>query len=335
MLPTQPAHQPAQIIFATYAARPDILPDDEHAAAVLRVHGYRVAAAVWDDTNLTPADWATFSAVVVGSTWDYFTKPAAFQAWLTMLERANVIVFNPIPLMRWNADKIYLRELERAGVPIVPTLWVNKDSDTSIDELLSQCDWTELILKPSISAGSYKTARFLRSDLQSSASEYQALLADIVQESSAMLQPLVPEILLTGEYSFIFFKGSDEVVFSHAVLKSAQAGEFRIQEKYGGQTRIVEAPPHLIQQARDVLDAVESIVGEDSANWLYARVDGVERDGQLLLMEVEMIEPSLFFTEADAAEKGAAERFVDIFAEQFADSLTKRFTERLAKRFGK
>jgi hypothetical protein len=359
-----------RIAFATYAKKPAILPDDEHFARALRERGNKhgqapmdVVGVVWDENHT--ATWTTFDAVVVRSVWDYFTKPHAFFQWLTALEQVaeqvaeqgaerdaerdskqgKLRVWNDCAIMRWNADKTYLRELEQAGVSIVPTIWLrstqishNNPEQTpkpaletvleaalklDLEQVVADCPWHDLILKPSISAGSYKTARFSRS----AAHEYQSLLQDILTESTAMLQPLVPEILAVGEYSFVFLNTSTGAVFSHAVLKSATDGEFRIQEKYGGTTRALQAAPDLIAQAHNVLDTALGIVAthmkstEETASeprWLFARVDGVERDGKLLLMELEMIEPSLFFTEALAADEAVAERFADSLLEALA-----------------
>ncbi len=289
------------IAFATYAERPAILPDDELTASCLRAHGVNIVGAVWDNPDVR---WSEFDAVIIRSTWDYYTKAPSFLAWLDALERANVRVWNPLPLMRWNADKIYLRSLEYEGVPIVPTVWLERGSENasqaSLLDIMRDNGFDEIILKPTISAGAYRTARVT----QATAEAHQALLTEILTDSHVMIQPYLREIETLGEVSLMFFNTGDGGVFSHAARKTPQAGDFRIQEEYGGLTQGFVPSAELLEQAHAVLDATEECISV--ANWLYARVDGVEVAGKLLLMELEMIEPSLFFeTHADAPERFA------------------------------
>jgi glutathione synthase/RimK-type ligase-like ATP-grasp enzyme len=296
------------VAFATYAAHPAILPDDECAADALRERGVEVTGAVWDDASV---DWSGFDAVVIRSTWDYFTKPALFLAWLDALERSQVRVLNPLPLMRWNADKIYLRALHQAGVRIVPTLWIDKGTHISIDGALREQStlqnnsnslaWSDVILKPTVSAGAYRTARFSIGE----ALAHQSLLDEITCDSHAMLQPFMHEIETHGELSFMFFhngvRGTDSAAFSHCIRKMPKGGDFRIQEEYGGVNEQIQPSAGLLRQASHALQAALGLASRAAADstltheWLYARVDGVETSAGLAIMEIECIEPSLFF----------------------------------------
>jgi hypothetical protein len=302
----------SSIAFATYAAHPAVLPDDDLAAAALRERGVCVTGAVWDDERV---DWGSFDAVVIRSAWDYYRKPASFLLWLDALEKANVRVFNPIPLMRWNADKIYLRALNQAGVHIVPTVWIEQGAGLkmSLDKVLQEQGWSNVILKPTISAGAYRTARF--DAVQ--AAECQLLLTEITSTSHAMLQPFMREIETSGELSFMFFNdshnSSQEAVssyLSHCIRKTPQRGDFRIQEEFGGANTLIRPDAELVSQACHALNMALHLgctptAGEKSQTWLYARVDGVETSTGLALMEIELIEPSLFF----AFDVAAPDRF--------------------------
>jgi glutathione synthase/RimK-type ligase-like ATP-grasp enzyme len=331
---------PYHLLFTTYAQHPALLPDDELAACELGKRGVSVTPAVWDDATIA---WKRADAVIVRSSWDYFRKRAAFYHWLERLEREQVRIWNTVPLMRWNADKTYLQALERAGVPIVPTYWIYPDvvkpEHTALHKTLyaasetlatsmqalrtdagastKNIHRTAYILKPTFSAGSYHTMQFDLASASVQESPVSALLRTITLEhgSAAMLQPLIPEVLFDGELSLIFFHDgtSHAGTFSHAVRKTPAAGDFRIQEKYGGSTTPMTPAPHILEQAHRALSTALSLAPQGS-DWLYARVDGVMIETTFVLMEIELIEPSLFFS----CNASAAERFASVLMQRLA-----------------
>ncbi|MFZ0803347.1 MAG: hypothetical protein WBQ09_11915 [Terriglobales bacterium] len=278
------------ILLATCESIPDLTEDDQALIAPLAKRGIEARPAVWSDASIP---WPAADAVLIRSCWDYHLRRPEFLAWIASLEQAGVRVWNPPAMLRWNADKIYLRDLERKGVAIVPTLWPEKGFQ--LQQELRKYSWTKAVIKPRVSATAYRTVLTSAGETN----EAQALADDLLRGPGAMLQEFMEEVSTRGEWSLIFFSGK----FSHAVLKIPKAGDFRVQHDFGGAERIAEAPESVIRAASRVIGALESVP-------LYARVDGVESGSQFLLMELELIEPALFLKLAE----GAAERFADTIA---------------------
>jgi glutathione synthase/RimK-type ligase-like ATP-grasp enzyme len=278
------------ILCATCESIPNLTEDDRTLIAPLAERGIEARAAVWGDHNVS---WDAADAVVIRSCWDYHLRLKEFLGWITSLENAGVRVWNPPAMLRWNADKIYLRELERNGVPIVPTLW--PEAGFRLRQELRKHDWKKAVVKPRVSATAHRT--ILTSADQANIA--QPLVDDLLQVPGVMVQEYLEEVSSNGEWSLIFFSGK----FSHAVIKTPKAGDFRVQHDFGGAERLAAAPNSLIQAATRVIAAVESTP-------LYARVDGVESGGQFLLMELELIEPALFLK----LSEDAADRFAEAIA---------------------
>jgi glutathione synthase/RimK-type ligase-like ATP-grasp enzyme len=270
-----------KIAFVTYAANPTITPDDNLTAEALRRMGYMVQPAVWDDPAVA---WQAFDLVLIRSPWDYHHKAEAFVAWLDRLEGLGVAVENALPLLRWNAHKTYLRDLEARGIPIIPTVWV-KQGEPMPALTAVWGEPHEVVVKPTVSASAYLTERLRTEEL----SAFKAAV-DI------MIQPFVREITVVGEWSLLYFDG----LYSHAVKKYPQAGDFRVQSAFGGKVSLEVPTPALLEQVQGILNALDTTP-------LYARVDGVEVDGRFLLMELELVEPSLFLrADVDAPQRFAA-----------------------------
>lgn len=238
--------------------------------------GLQAEPVVWD---LPDTQWQRFEAVVIRSCWDYHTRLAEFTTWLDRVEQAGVPVWNPPALLRWNADKVYLRDLAERGIPIVPTRWVSQGEETSLADVLDAARWPEAVVKPAVSAAAFHTFRVNRADAQAAAPRFQALVA----ARDVLVQVFLPEIERTGEWSFCFFGG----IYSHAVVKRPQPGEFRVQEAHGGTAEPAHPGPDLVAQAEAVIAALPGPS-------VYARVDACQVDGRLRLMELEALEPSLF-----------------------------------------
>ncbi|MFI5363193.1 MAG: RimK family alpha-L-glutamate ligase [Elusimicrobiota bacterium] len=280
------------VAVATCAEYPG-LPDGERSLlAALREIGVSAEPAVWDSPAV---DWTAFEGVVLRATWDYHVKSNAFLAWLARLEAAGVPLWNPAPVVRANMVKSYLRGLERAGVAVVPTAWIAPGGGRSLDDILSERGWTRAVVKPVVSASAFRTRRVERGRPGS-----QAALDEVLAHSDAMVQPFLPEITDEGEWSFIFIEGA----FSHAVLKTPAPGDFRVQSEHGGASERRVPPPGLRSQA-------ERVVALGASGLLYARVDGVRRGRDLLLAELELIEPYLHLDEAPGAAALLARAIAD------------------------
>ena len=282
------------IAFATHQGLPNLAPDDRLALEALADAGLDVRPAIWNSPQIK---WGEFSAVVIRSCWDYHLMPQKFKAWLNRLEALDLRVWNPPEIVRWNMDKFYLKELQEKGVRVTPSVWLRRGEPAKLGELLRERGWQEAVLKPTVSASAHQTLR-LR---QNEAASFEKQFSEMLGSNHMLVQPFMEEIRTKGEWSLLFFGKQ----FSHAVLKRPAEGDFRVQQQFGGSEQAQHPPDHLIEQAHAILDLID-------APLLYARVDGVESDGDFVLMELELIEPVLFFRHSpDAAlrfSKGLLER---------------------------
>ena len=271
------------IAFATSAKVPDLTDDDRLLVSALAARGVASEPAIWNDDAL---DWERYSAVVIRSTWDYHLHLDEFLAWLDRLESLDVRVVNAPSLVRWNAEKVYLRDLADRGIAIVPTRWVERGERSSLEEILRETRWTDVVVKPSVSASAHQTWRMRADEVGARDEEFSSM----VESGRVLVQPFLPAIQTEGEWSLLFFGGE----YSHAVLKRPRHDDFRVQQAHGGTADTKEPSRHVIDQARRVLDAA----GQPSH---YARVDGCVVNRRFVLMELELIEPDLFLRAHPAA----------------------------------
>jgi glutathione synthase/RimK-type ligase-like ATP-grasp enzyme len=271
-----PPHH-ASIALATYAEHPSLTPDDGLLAAALARHGLEPVAAPWDDPGM---EWPRHDAVVLRSCWDYHHRAPDFAAWLDRLERGGARVHNGVPTLRWNMRKTYLRDLEAAGIPVADTVWVTLGSTTSLAQIAAAKGWTDMVVKPTVSSTGWETWLVERAGDAGD----EARFARLRGERDLMVQRFLPGILTEGEVSLIFIAGR----FSHAVRKRARPGEFRVHEEYGGTITLEAATAGLVREAARALAAAPEPT-------LYARVDGVMAGGTLVVTELELVEPKLYF----------------------------------------
>jgi glutathione synthase/RimK-type ligase-like ATP-grasp enzyme len=274
-----------RVALATYEQAPGLAPDDRTLVPALDRLGIDAVATVWSRDR----EWHRFDGVVIRSCWDYHHRAGEFLSWIDGLAAANVPTWNSRALVRWNADKRYLLALAERGVATVPTVVAS-----TMDEVISGAagrGWTRFVVKPAVSASGHEThALTLPLDEAAILSVSRAVaLGDV------LVQPFVDEVERDGEYSFSFIEGE----LSHAAIKRAAAGDFRVQTEYGGTVSRVDAPFDLAGQAASALAALPETP-------LYARVDGVARNGRLLLTELELIEPNLFLQHAPGASNRLA-----------------------------
>ena len=284
-----PVGDVTRIALATYRDLPQLNEDDRLLQRALGALGIDAAPAVWDSAE---ERWSEYQAVLLRSCWDYHRRLEEFLAWLTVLERAGTAVWNPVPLVRWNSHKRYLKDVAAHGVPVVPTRWLRQGDQVGLVQLLAELGWRDAVVKPAVSASAFGTWR----TSPATAAHDQARLDRLISDGDVMVQPLVAAVAAPGEWSLVFLGGQ----FSHAVLKRPAAGDYRVQWEFGGSAVSAVPGAHLVAAAERALAAAP---GEA----LYARVDGVEQDGRLVLMELELIEPHLFFGwSAPAAARLAA-----------------------------
>lgn len=267
---------------AQYAA-PNVDDEDSLLTRYLREQGHTVEPRVWSNPAV---DWLRYDVVVVKSPWDYFDRVEEFYVWLARMQHLGVPMLNPAATIRWNANKQYLLEMEQAGVRIVPTRWLARGSQFEAEELFATLGSEQLVVKPAVSGGAKNTFALTR---QESAIR-QPQLGELLRHEDFLVQPFQPEIQAEGEWSLVYFGGE----YSHCVLKTPKSGDFRVQHYLGGGIEPRQAPAHLRRAADD-------IVQRFAAGCLYARVDGVDAGGELLLMELELIEPFLYLASADGS----------------------------------
>jgi glutathione synthase/RimK-type ligase-like ATP-grasp enzyme len=280
----------SRIAFATASDYPHLTLDDQLVVQVGNQFGLTIEPAIWNDPSVV---WRDFDAVVIRSCWDYHHQPETFLAWVTMLEQAEVVLWNPPAVIYWNHNKQYLLDLEQWGVPVVPTLYLPQGASADLPSLLATRGWADVVIKPAISASAFNTWR------ATSATEgtNPARFATQLHQSPTLIQPYMPEIE-AGEWSLIYFNGQ----FSHAALKLPKAGDFRVQGAFGGASQPALPDKGLIEQGATIIAHVQAQLERE---FLYIRVDGIVIDGRLVIMELELIEPSLFI----AFDEQAAARF--------------------------
>lgn len=292
-----------RILFATYRSAPFVTDDDQLVVRALADRGVAVDAAPWDDA----VEWDAYAAVLPRSTWDFHHRLQEFRQWLDRLSGLGVPTLNPSGLLHWNVSKSYLQSLEALGIGIVPTLWVTREPGRThgLGQTIAQRGWDgAVVVKPIVSASAHGTWVAHRVDPAGDELRYRAAL-----EASAhglMLQPFLPEVRAQGEWSLVFIGGE----FSHAVLKRPAEGDFRVQEAYGGSSVAVEPDAGIIEAGARAVGAAAACTQLTPADVLYARVDGVVSDGRFLLMELEAVEPDLFFRLAPGAANRMASRIV-------------------------
>jgi hypothetical protein len=232
-------------------------------------------------------DLSGFDLILPLLAWGYQRRANDWFKALDDWEAASLRFANPVPTLRWNTDKDYLLDLEASGVAIVPTIETHCLCRDDLTAARERFGVDALVVKPSISGGADGTYRLFLCD---------PIPFDVI-ETEMLIQPLITSIANQGEFSLFYFSGE----FSHAIVKRPASGDFRVQEQFGGREKAIVPPDAAHALARAALSAAPALP-------LYARVDMViGEDGRFLLMELELIEPSLFFEHApDGGERFAA-----------------------------
>jgi len=262
--------------FLTLKDPADFVIDDEHAFAPMASLGWDVSAVPWCQTE---RPWSDFDAVVIRSTWDY---PPVLEQFLKTLEAidAQTRLANPIELVWWNLNKTYLRDLESMGIGIVPTLWLDDPDRASLLSAMASSAPGDRVIKPVVGANgvdAYHLAEYISSERMDG-------LVEVFHQRPCMIQPFMDNVISEGEYSLFYFNGQ----YSHAILKTPAASEFRSQEERGATIKQVRPEALLRQRGFQALECV-------SPKPLYARIDFVRDERRdFRVMEMELIEPSLY-----------------------------------------
>jgi glutathione synthase/RimK-type ligase-like ATP-grasp enzyme len=264
------------ILFATCDHQPLLTDDDAVLAAALRPLGIEVTPMPW--TEIDPFASVDAAPILLRSTWDYHRVPTMFGIWLQALQDSRRTVWNSPAAALGNIDKRYLRQLEERGIAIPKTRWIDRPEVASVRGAMAGEGWAQAVLKPRIAATAYGTF-LIAEDTELNEDDLSPARA-----SGALLQEYVAEIADRGETSMVYCDGA----FSHAVVKHARAGDFRVQKDFGGSVEAATPSPEMVAFG----DRVMATIPEQP---LYARVDVVESARGPLLMELELIEPELYF----------------------------------------
>ena len=267
-----------RIALASCAAWPKLSDDDRLLIPALQQFDVEAVPAIWDE----PIDWRQFDQVLIRSTWDYHLRPSEFLGWIEKLENAGVPVQNLPHLIRWNADKRYLRQLRDSGASIPHSVWIDDREEVSVHQIMDEQSWTSVVVKPTVSASAHNLRRVFKDDPL------------VSLKGPALVQQFIPEIVSSGEWSLVFLGGE----FSHAVIKRPTPGDFRVQSQFGGMATFAKPPEEIVDQVSKV---IASLPGKP----LYTRIDGVDCAGRFVLMEVELIEPELFLGMGKATDRFA------------------------------
>ena len=267
-----------------------LIPDADYSAEWRWAYDVEAQALIDAGAEVEPVRWtderdlAEFDLVLPLVAWGYHKDYPRWLRFLDRLEQLGVPIENSVPLLRWNGDKAYLAELGAAGIPTVPTMIVEALDEAALDGARERFGCSEIVVKPPISASAYGTFRLRQGDP----------VPESVRGWRMLVQPWIEAITSAGEYSLIFFGGE----FSHAVCKVPVPGEFRVQPEFGGIITRCEPPSGSLEIASAALAAAP-------AEPTYARVDlVVGNGGQLQVIELELIEPAFFLTQAP--ERGEA-----------------------------
>jgi glutathione synthase/RimK-type ligase-like ATP-grasp enzyme len=254
--------------------------------------GWQTSHISWRAKNM---DWGQFDAVIIRSTWDYQEDAELFMQVLNEIENSGTVLLNSLAIAQWNINKNYLQEVEQKGAKIIPTIWLGNFNFSLLASYFEHFKTEQLVIKPTISANSDNTFWLKKENFQAD----KELLETSLKNRQLMVQPFIPAIVEEGEYSLFYFADN----YSHCILKTPKQGDFRVQEEHGGILQNIDPSPALLDAAQKALQTIPEKV-------LYARIDLVEYKGKFNLMEIELIEPSLYFNLDDQA----ATRFAKSFA---------------------
>jgi len=270
---------------------PKLSVSDQLLLQPLEELGFTPQPVIWNDKK---ADWLSYDYLIPRSCWDYYKHIDDYNVWLTYLTAIHARVWNPVPVLRWNSTKKYLKDLEYNGVNIIPTVYITMKEKYFLHDIIKNKKWKHFVLKPAIGADGFEVSRGEIDTVKSS----QKQLDNLLKKSDVLIQPLMNEAVDDGEYSLIFIGGN----YSHAVLKRPKAGDFRSTYAFGGSVTTIKPSNMLIRQASRILEKLDTPT-------LYARVDGINVRETFMIMELELTEPYLYFESAPSS----AMKFAKIF----------------------
>ena len=254
----------------------NILLEQELLKSAFEAQGLKVDIAYWDNPTY---EWQETKSVLFRTIWDYFERFDEFWDWLEQVKTKTRLI-NSYELIKWNIDKHYLKDMSSWGIETVPTYFADKGCNMKLHEIAKRNQWKDLVIKPAISASAFKTYKILANEIQAN----EKLFNSLVQERNMLVQPYFETITQLGEASLMVFDGK----FTHAILKKAQPGDFRVQDDFGGTV-------HNYIPTKAEINFAEKVFETCKTKPVYGRVDIVwDNDKNFYLSELEIIEPELW-----------------------------------------
>mgnify|MGYP002619990873 FL=1 len=267
----------------------NIFEDDRWVAEALERRGLSSVRVSWADTEV---DWSFYRCAVLRTTWDYFERATEFSNWLDHVQTRTQLLNRP-ELVRWNMDKHYLLDLADRGIRVVPSVFLERGVAVDLATRIQELGWSRGVLKPAVSGSARHTYVLDPGDIE----RHQSIADRLLRDEALIIQPFMPDVVERGEVTLVLFEGR----VTHGVLKRPKPGDFRVQDDHGGTVHPHTASPEEIAFAESTLAVLDETP-------LYGRVDLV-RDpaGRLAVMELELVEPELWFRmHPPAADRFAA-----------------------------
>lgn len=284
-----------KVAYLTMEDEGDFVTDYDLSFDAMAALGWHVETVAWRHA----VDWDTFDAVYICAPWDYPEHLRRFLDVLYAVDASRALLVNDLSLVRWTLEKTYLRDIEQRGGRIVPSAWFNGFDSADVAEFFATHETDTVVIKPTVGANAKDT--FVLTDPVPD--ELRATLATTFRDRAFFVQPFIDNILSEGEFSLFYFNGE----YSHAILKTPQARDFRVQEEHGADIKPVCPPGDLLETATRMFNEITPLP-------VYGRGDWVRgAGGNYLLMELELIEPSLYLR----TDSGAAARFAAAFDQRF------------------
>jgi len=254
----------------------NILLEQELLKSAFESQGLKVDITYWDNPSY---EWQQTKSVLFRTVWDYFERFDEFWEWLEQVKTKTRLI-NSYELIKWNIDKHYLNDLKNIGIQVVPTYFADRGNNISLKEIANLNDWKHIVIKPAISASAFNTYKITNDEIE----QKEQLFHELLQTHDMLVQPFFPTISELGEASLMVFGGK----FTHAILKKAKAGDFRVQDDFGGTVHDYNPTQEEIKFAEKVFQSCTSLP-------IYGRVDIVwDSNKHIYLSELEIIEPELW-----------------------------------------
>ena len=255
----------------------NVLLEDQLVVDALKKEGLQVKRKSWSDPKF---EWSSTKYILFRTTWDYFDRYEEFSTWLQKVSKQTTLL-NSANIINWNIDKHYLNDLQQKGIHICESYFIEKGTVTTLTEVHQQLGWKKTVLKPCISGAARHTYKLELDTLE----KHETIFQELIANEAMMLQPFQENIMTKGEYSFVVINGT----YSHAVLKIAKPGDFRVQDDFGGTVHNHIAISEEIEFAENAVKACLELP-------MYARVDVIiDNNNELAISELELIEPELWF----------------------------------------